>query len=284
MKVSIITTIYNEEEGIEKFIESINRQSTQPNEIVIVDGGSSDNSLNIIKQKLNPNISKKIIVDNSCNRSNTPGPIAKGRNRAIAEASNEIILATDAGCKLDENWVEKMKHPFIKCSADVVAGVYKAEPGNEFQNSLAATFCPSIDKIDPTRFLPSSRSIAFERSLWEKVGGYPESSFAGEDTRYALLLKKHCKKWVFQPEAIVFWTLPKDNEELKNKLIEYAKGDAHFSQDKTKYFLRLLYIILFPLSLPYTFTKRKPLITYKIYFYQILGYIRGYIEANAKHK
>ena len=39
-------------------------------------------------------------------------------------------------------------------------------------------------------FLPSGRSIAFKKSAWKEVGGYPENLYTGEDTLFDLKLKE----------------------------------------------------------------------------------------------
>ena len=55
MKSSFITTVFNEENNIEAFIDSVLNQTKSPDEIIIVDGGSTDKTLEILKS-----IAKKI--------------------------------------------------------------------------------------------------------------------------------------------------------------------------------------------------------------------------------
>ena len=132
MNYSLITTVFNESKSIARFIESINKQSEFPDEFIIVDGGSTDDTINRIKELIDPNINLTIIMDASCNKAYSKGPIAKGRNRAVKEAKFQNILVTDAGCVLDEFWVQHMKNGF-KDGAVVVSGNYKALKGNSFQ-------------------------------------------------------------------------------------------------------------------------------------------------------
>ena len=49
MKISFITTVFNEEKTIRAFFDSLFSQSKLPDEIVIVDGGSNDNTIAILK-------------------------------------------------------------------------------------------------------------------------------------------------------------------------------------------------------------------------------------------
>ena len=49
MKVSFITTVFNEENSIQKLLDSLLKQSKKLHEVVIVDGGSSDKTIERIK-------------------------------------------------------------------------------------------------------------------------------------------------------------------------------------------------------------------------------------------
>ncbi len=140
MKFSLITTVFNEEESIKKFIKSLNEQTEYPDEFIIVDGGSSDKTIEILSNELTSKIPFNIIMDKSCNKKYSNGPIAKGRNIAIENANYENILVTDAGCILDQDWIKEMKKSFIENNADVVSGWYKANITNEFQKNIADIF------------------------------------------------------------------------------------------------------------------------------------------------
>ena len=113
MGISLITTVKNEEQSIGDFLSSIACQTTVPDEVVIVDGGSTDNTTSLIRNFKGLNI--RCIEQ----RSN----IASGRNLAIRNAQHEIIAVTDAGCRLRPDWLERITAPMG--SADVVVGNYR---------------------------------------------------------------------------------------------------------------------------------------------------------------
>ncbi len=218
--VSLVMTILNEEDTIEKTIESILAQTKKPDEVIIVDGGSRDRTVEKIKKYTEKYPYIKLLVRKGTN-------IAQGRNIAIKEAKNEIIAVTDGGCWLDPHWLENITKPFYEDpTVDVVAGFYKEAATNLFQETVANLTYPKLERINPEEYLPSSRSIAFKKSAWEQVGGYPEYLATGEDTLFDIRLKKANMKFVFAPDAIVFWQVRKNTKELYKQFYGYAVGNA----------------------------------------------------------
>jgi len=103
--------------------------------------------------------------------------------------------------------------------------------------------------------LPSSRSIAFKKSAWKKVGGYPENLNYCEDLVFDLKLKKAGLKFAFAPKAIVFWPQKKTLKGAVKQFFNYAVGDGmagfdgpHFKKFLLKIFLIFLLVILLFLS------------------------------------
>lgn len=256
------------------FIESLNNQIEKPDEIVVVDGGSSDGTAGLLKNYLSKALNLKLVIDPTCSRKFCVGPIAKGRNVAIQNAKYEIILVTDAGCILAPDWVLEMKKSF-EGNTDIVSGNYRAAPGNSFQMYISDMFCPKISPIKPKDFLPSSRSLAFKKKIWKQVGGYPTNSYTGEDTKFDLEMFKVSDAVVFNENAIVYWDLPENFHVMVGKVFNYGVGDGLQLNFIFKYVARLL-LIVFPLPLIILiFFGRKKTIAYFVYIAQVLGYFKG---------
>src|SRR3990172_3811501 len=100
MKVSLILTVLDEGDHIRRLLESVAAQTRQPDEVVICDGGSGDNTVAVI-QEYAERLPLKIVF--------APGSsISQGRNVAIREATGEIIAVTDAGVWLEDGWLEEL--------------------------------------------------------------------------------------------------------------------------------------------------------------------------------
>ena len=230
--VSLITTVYQEEATIQSFLESYLQQKVHADEFIIVDGGSTDRTVELIEQFAaeNPKLRLNVIVDTDCSRTKTAGPIARGRNRAIAETGNEIIAVTDAGCLLDQDWLAEMMAPFADPAVDVVSGWYEGHVENDFQKTYKVNFMPKLESINRNNFLPSSRSIAFRKKCWEAVGGYPELTFTAEDTCFDLTLKQHGYNFFLNEHAVVLWRIPNSLNDAIQKHYHYGFGDGQYLQ------------------------------------------------------
>ncbi len=312
VKASLITTVYNEIDSIGDFLDSLADFSVKPDEVVIVDGGSTDGTAekieNFIKNKT-IDVKIKLIIDNTCNLKHSPSPVAKGRNLAIENTSNETIAVTDAGCIPDKYWFEKITEPFAKDNdIHAVAGWYKPIIKNRFQKCAYPNIFPDEKRTleNPDNFLPSSRSVAFTKSAWLKVGKYPETYLTAEDTLFDLKIIKKYGCFYFVPEAFVSWEV-KDNLKDYAKLIyKYALGDG-FENINHKLLLRAIlrfFLFLAPVIIILQssgiigtlilvaaaafLTKQEWFCTFILSlvreFVYIIGYIQGYLGYDLQTK
>lgn len=237
-KVSLIIPTFNEETSLPSWIESFVKQTIYPDELIFVDGGSSDATLRLIEdfQDCAEHV-VKIIVNNKFNRKFHKGPIAAARNLAIEEASHDLIVCTDLGCLLSPDWFEGIKHSLLKNRA--VKGKYIVRSNEDSKFDFGKSFTPSSKKYLNSAFLPSSRSIGFHKDLWRSVGGYPEDSYTAEDTVFALRISELVE---FAPVEFgrVEWVLPCDNA-LAIKIQNYAQGDKEQGLFIAKYVVKLIF-------------------------------------------
>ncbi len=275
MKLSFVSTVFNEEKSIEKFIESLLSQSRLPDEIIIIDGGSTDTTINLLENKLKNFKGTIKILSKNGNRS-------VGRNEGIIKSTGEIIAVSDAGCVLDKNWFKNITSPFINKNIDVVSGYYLPVSRNVFEKSLATYTSVMPDRIDPDNFLPSSRSIAFRKSAWEKAGGYPENLDTCEDLVFAKKMMNVGLKFKFEKNAIVHWRQRENLKDAFFQFLGYAIGDgkARFFRSTTP----LLYIrYIIGVVLLFWFFRSGNTQIFLLLIFSLLMYIFWSISKNYKY-
>jgi glycosyltransferase involved in cell wall biosynthesis len=233
----LICTVKNEEETITELLQSIAGQSRLPDEIILVDGGSSDNTMKKISE-----YSEKLPIK----LLNAPGSnIAQGRNLAIKNSQFIIIASTDGGCKLDENWLENITAPFEeKNNPDCVSGVYLPWCKNEFEQVASNLIFPDISKLKVESFQPSGRSIAFKKEFWARIGGYPEWLVTAEDTLFDLKLRKAGAFFILVKNAIVYWRVRNRLRSIFKQFYNYAKGDGIAFLYPQRYIVRYIVSLL----------------------------------------
>jgi glycosyltransferase involved in cell wall biosynthesis len=242
MKVSVIATVKNEGEAIRPLLDSLIQQSRLPDEVVICDGGSTDNTLEVL-QEYKDWLPLHVIVVPGAN-------ISQGRNRAIATATGEIIAATDAGVVLSPYWLEDLVRPLEVGETAVASGWFEPDPFTDFEVAMGATVLPDRSDIDPTTFLPSSRSVAFLKSAWAEVGGYPEWLDYSEDLVFDLALRQRFGPFAFVDTAVAYFRPRGNLRAFFRQYFNYARGDGQANLWPLRHAVRYLtYLVGLPLIL-----------------------------------
>jgi glycosyltransferase involved in cell wall biosynthesis len=245
--LAVAITVLNEGESIRRLLDSLTRQTRRPDSIIICDGGSRDDTVAIVESYID-RLPLRVIVAPGCN-------ISQGRNRAIAAADADLIAVTDAGVALADDWLERISARLLADPNRLVsAGFFQPDPRTVFEAALAATTLPLLDEIDPAKFLPSSRSVAFRKSAWERVGGYPEWLDYCEDLVFDLRLKALESDFAFAPDALVYFRPRSSVRAFFKQYYLYARGDGKADLWRKRHAIRYLtYCAALPAILIATF-------------------------------
>jgi glycosyltransferase involved in cell wall biosynthesis len=250
MNVSVIVTVLNEAESMRLLLDSLAAQTRLPDQVVVVDGGSCDGTLDLLRaEQARARLPLTLIERPGTN-------ISQGRNAAIAAAQGEIIAATDAGVRLTSAWLERLVAPLEErlggngreADAVAVAGFFQPDPHTPFEVAMGATVLPELRDVDAECFLPSSRSVAFLKRAAEAVGGYPEWLDFCEDLVFDLRLRDRFGPFVFAPEALVYFRPRGSLRAFFKQYYQYARGDGKADLWRVRHLVRYLtYLVAVPL-------------------------------------
>jgi glycosyltransferase involved in cell wall biosynthesis len=253
--ISLVTTVFNDWKGVQLFFERIAAQTRKPDEIIIVDAFSKDGTWDILQAEARRKDRpwKMVTWQERCN-------VARGRNLAIRASSNGIIASTDIGCDWEPEWLDELVTPLLlQPEVEVVIGSW-ACPKSWATTEWAKTeyaIRPSMKLEALPNSQGVSRSIAYRKTAWEKVGGYPEDlTLAADDTCFDFLTKKQQLTRASAPRIRCYWHR---HNELKDFLKEerrnfFGDGEAafrhrHFMLVGGRLLIELLGLILGVVSL-----------------------------------
>ena len=175
MTIAVCATVKNEAADASSLVASLQEQDLAADEIVIVDGGSTDGTFEALRTAADgdPRFSLR----------HAPGTnIAAGRNIAIAATKAPLVAVTDAGLRRSPHWLQSLVTAVREePQAAASYGYILAAPETTFEAALGAVALPLAPEIDPARYPPSSGSALYRREWLQRVGGYPEWLAHGED-------------------------------------------------------------------------------------------------------
>lgn len=180
MKVSIVTICYNSGKTLEKTIQSIASQSYNNIEYIVVDGGSKDNTVDIIK-KYNDVVSQWV--------SEPDNGLYDALNKGIRMATGEVVgvLHSD-DIFYDEHVIQKVADGFISNGTDAVFADIQFVR-HENLNKVIRHY--SSKKWHPGRFvwgfMPAHTSFFVKKSKYEELGYYQTDYKIAAD--YELLIR-----------------------------------------------------------------------------------------------
>lgn len=170
MKYSIVIPTYNEEVYIGGCIKAIKCGSVSPCEIIVADGFSDDNTVDIAK-----NLGCKVVMNN---RKHAAG----GRNAGIKAAQGDVIVFIDADCIPAQNWLEEIENAFESEEIDGLGTYIEPAPTSnryeQFWGRLSLQILMSYgsepyyvtEKTLNTAFITAS--CAYKKSLLCKLEGF----------------------------------------------------------------------------------------------------------------
>lgn len=176
MKVSVVIRSYNEGEHIERLLIGLRAQGHGPHEIILVDSGSTDRTVEIAKRY----VDKIVSVDK---REFTFG---RALNRGIAAATGDICLFPSAHVyPVYDTWLEKIAAPFEDDRVVLAYGRQRGGECNKFsEHQIFARWFPAESVLPQRGYFCNNANCAVRRSAWERQP-YDETLTGLEDLAWA---------------------------------------------------------------------------------------------------
>ena len=221
--VSVIIAAYNEEKVIARTVESILRNGYDDLELVIVDDGSTDATLEVLRRNFGDRANVQIL-------SQPNGGKSVALNNAIAHARHDILIALDADTIFRAGTIGKLVRHFADPAVGAVSG--NARVGN--RNSWITRFQSieyiygfnldrrALDLLNAITVVPGAVG-AWRKPLILELGGFGGDTLA-EDTDLTLKIRREGYQIRYEEQAVAFTEAPEDTRGLAKQRFRWAFG------------------------------------------------------------
>lgn len=245
MNYTIVTTAFNDEKNIVRYLDNVTKQTLRSAEIIIADGGSKDGTVKTVEKYAEScSVPIRILSGKRLN-------IAQGFNEAIKAANSDYVAVTGIGNTYAEDCFELLHNGLIENNADFAYPPVRGVVDNSFTKEYCRTFLyGDAGKDDRTSL---NHGVLIKKEVFETIGYFYENFFyAGEDSEFYALAYQHGFKGVCVKEAKLWWETPKNMKELKNQIRVYTIGAMQILSNKALWLMyrqRVLHVAFFAVDI-----------------------------------
>ena len=221
--VSVIIAAYNEEKVIERTVDSILQNGYANMEIIVVDDGSKDQTLAVLRKRFGANPKVSILTQPNAGKS-------AALNNGIRRASFEVLIAVDADTLFRPGTIERLARHFADPRIGAVSG--NARVGNRrnwlsrFQ-SIEYVYGFNLDRraldyLNAITVVPGAVG-AWRKQLVLDCGGFLHDTLA-EDTDLTLAIRRLGYVIRYEEDAVAYTEAPEDTRSLLKQRFRWVFG------------------------------------------------------------
>lgn len=235
-KVSIIVPIYNVEGYIEKCLETLVNQTLKDIQIILVNDGSKDRSIEVVKKFLKEYPEKITYLEKE------NGGLSDARNYAIPHAKGEYIAFLDADDYVEKNMYEEMYKVAQKENSDMVECDFYWEYPKKIKTDVGQIYNDKKEMLEKIRVVAWNKLI--KREVLEKTGILFPKGYRYEDVEFTYKLVPYLNKVSFVKKPFIHYVQREgsisnvQNERTKeifdvlDHVIEYYKKNSIYDEYK----------------------------------------------------
>ena len=221
--VSVIIPAYNEARVIEASVRRVLASDYPALQLIIADDGSKDDTSAIVARAFadDPRVTLLTLQN---------GGKAAALNRALKDATGEILIALDADTQFEPLTIARLARWFADPAIGAVAG--DARVGNRVNlvtrwQALEYITAQNLERralagFDAMTVVPGAVG-AWRRAALDAVGGYPEDTLA-EDQDLTIAIQRAGWRVTFDPEAVAWTEAPESFKALSKQRYRWAFG------------------------------------------------------------
>lgn len=198
MDFSIIIPVYNDEKELGKTLRALSNQDfTGSYEVIVVDNGSVDGTVNLARSFNEVSIYKEV------NFLNSP---YSSRNRGIERAKGDIFVFLDSTCTPQEDWLSKTFLSFQKHNCELIGSNVKfrfRQQKPSYGEIIDATINIRM-KDSIARGVAKTASLFVKREVIQAIGMFPEGVRSGGDVLWTGKATASGYVLIYEPDSVVY--------------------------------------------------------------------------------
>lgn len=206
--VSVIVRAYNEDAHIGKLLRGIAAQRVQPSEVILVDSGSTDRTVEIAESA-----GAKIV--RIAKREFTFG---RALNVGCAAATGDILVFVSAHVyPVHDTWLEQIIAPFEDSRVALCYGRQLGDTTNKFsEHQLFRRWFPTEPAFPQDGYFCNNANCAVRRSIWQRLR-YDETLTGLEDLDWAKRAQAEGGWLIYEPEAAIVHVHDESWSQVRNR-------------------------------------------------------------------
>ncbi|MEJ2194041.1 MAG: glycosyltransferase family 2 protein [Ignavibacteriaceae bacterium] len=220
--ITVICPTYNEENYIGKVLEFFVNSMPKEKEFIIIDGGSEDNTREIVKKWSERNENIHLLE-------NPEKYVPFALNIGIRSSNGDPIIRLDAHTEYAPNYFEKIIETFSSSGADIVGGGMNAVGKSNFQKAVAfatsTQFGVGDSKIHQESYRGDSDHVylgAWRRKLFDDIGYFDEKLKRNQDDEFHYRARSLGKRIYLNPDIKSYY-YPRDSvSKLSKQYFQYG--------------------------------------------------------------
>lgn len=194
MKITVVIPAYNEQDLLPRTLESLQKQTRQPDEILVVDAKSTDNTARVASSYKNVTVIEE-----------EHKTIGYARESGLKKSSGDVVAFTDADTIVPTDWLSSIEKWLSLPGVVGVFGGFRVYDGAWWYKAFVNILQPFLNTVYFTFFrlvMATGQNMAFYKKTALEVGGFPVEFKIAEDLEIAKRLQSK-GKIIFKQNFIV---------------------------------------------------------------------------------
>ena len=224
--VTVVIPCLNEEDFIDAVLESVQAQTHQNLEILVVDGLSDDRTMELVERRARFDARMWVVQ-------NPEQIVSPGLNRALAVANGRWLVRIDAHCVIPPDYVERVVAHLATGNFGGVGGLKFGVGRTPAGRAVAAAMASPVgvgnstyhhgDQVQEVEHIPFG---AYPVALARELGGWDESVLTNQDFEFDHRVGLSGKPLLFDPDVVIRWHCRQSLPELFRQYRRYGQGKS----------------------------------------------------------